>query len=160
MQLSMSTRRLNLFTEVVYRRGPRRWLGLRKGHYIRVERPAPWLLGIPLPPTPSITNLALGAPYPAAITLGSSCMRKCHSGHIVYLESAQAWQYKQKHLTFNLPHSHQRAYITYLQQRRSNAICTVKPLLTTVAAVPTTINRRLNMVVVVNCWSVGTTAHV
>lgn len=61
LQLSSGTRQLNPFTEVVWQRGPRRWGGLRKGHPIRIERPAPWLLGIPLPPIPSLSTLALGA---------------------------------------------------------------------------------------------------
>ena len=61
LQLDLGTRHLNPFTEVIWQRGPRRWKGLRKGHSIRVERPAPWLLGIPLPPIPSFPDLALGA---------------------------------------------------------------------------------------------------
>lgn len=60
-QLDLGTQHVNPFTEVVWQRGPRRWKGLRKGHPIRVERPAPWLLGIPLPPIPSLPNLVLGA---------------------------------------------------------------------------------------------------
>lgn len=46
LQLSSGTRQLNPFTEVVWQRGPRRWGGLRKGHPIRIERPAPWLLDL------------------------------------------------------------------------------------------------------------------
>lgn len=45
-QLSSGTQQLNPFTEVVWQRGPRRWGGLRKGHPIRIERPAPWLLDL------------------------------------------------------------------------------------------------------------------
>lgn len=61
VQLDLGTQHLNPFTEVIWQRGPRRWKGLRKGHPVRVERPAPWLLGIPLPPIPSFPNLVLGA---------------------------------------------------------------------------------------------------
>ncbi|DBB12086.1 hypothetical protein WJX82_003916 [Trebouxia sp. C0006] len=46
LQLSSGSRQLNPFTEVVWVRGPRRWLGLRKGRYMRVEQPAPWLLEV------------------------------------------------------------------------------------------------------------------
>ncbi len=61
LQLNLGSRQLNPFTEVVWVRGPRRWLGLRKGRYMRVEQPAPWLLGIPLPLFHLAPSLGLGA---------------------------------------------------------------------------------------------------
>jgi len=63
LQLNLGSRQLNPFTEVVWVRGPRRWLGLRKGRYMRVERPAPWLLGIPLPSFHLAPSLGLGASW-------------------------------------------------------------------------------------------------
>jgi hypothetical protein len=63
LQLNLGSRHLNPFTEVVWMRGPRRWLGLRKGRYMRVERPAPWLLGIPLPSFHLAPSLGLGASW-------------------------------------------------------------------------------------------------
>ncbi|DBA89722.1 hypothetical protein WJX79_009084 [Trebouxia sp. C0005] len=46
LQLNLGSRHLNPFTEVVWMRGPRRWMGLRKGRYMRVEQTAPWLLEV------------------------------------------------------------------------------------------------------------------
>lgn len=46
LQLDAGFRHLNPFTEVVYQRGPRRWMGLRKGRIVKAERPAPWLLDL------------------------------------------------------------------------------------------------------------------
>ena len=70
LQLSAGTRHLNPFTEVVYQRGPRRWLGLKRGRLIRAERPAPWLLGMLWPPFPfslhPLPTLGLGALQPAS----------------------------------------------------------------------------------------------
>ena len=40
-QLSLGSRHLNPFKEAIWKRGSRRWLGLRKGQYVRLERPAP-----------------------------------------------------------------------------------------------------------------------
>ena len=128
MQLSLGTQRLSPFTEVVYRRGPRRWLGLRKGHYVRIERPAPWLLGIPLPPIPSLTNLALGAPYPAVITLGFFCMRRHHPRFMSSLFLLQQGKTLKDVGPCSMPHSYQRC---------TSATCIGRPPLIIIAAVLT-----------------------
>ena len=45
MQLHKGSRHLNPFTQIVWKRGRRRWMGLRSGRWVPIERPAPWLLG-------------------------------------------------------------------------------------------------------------------
>ena len=51
MQLHKGSRHLNPFTQIVWKRGRRRWMGLRAGRWIPIEQPAPWLLGDPLAKT-------------------------------------------------------------------------------------------------------------
>lgn len=45
LQLHKGARHLNPFTQIVWTRGRRRWMGLRAGRWVAVEQPAAWLLG-------------------------------------------------------------------------------------------------------------------
>ena len=66
VQLYTGSRHLNPFTQIVWRRGRRRWMGLRAGRWTAMEQPAAWVLGEMLLTDPlfvRLEDLSVGKQY-------------------------------------------------------------------------------------------------